>query len=315
MYDSVQLYLGMDILRSTDLSIFTVSQTRYIINKCSEHVREYNTPMSTTTNLRLCEHNPDNTSLLPDTGMLRYLADRTRPDILAALGEVSGGGEREPSDEHVQTCERIKSYLFTTKEVALHLGGPSPLMLFGYCDASYVTTGNCKSRLGSCLFINRDSGAFSNVSRNDTTVSHSSTEAEIKAIDMIAREIVYYRMILTFLGYEQLEPTKIYVDNKSAMDICRTIKLSHKVRHVNVKVHYVRELINQRVIQLIFIPTQFNVADVLTKALIRSIHNRHSSILIYGHNCVADANFEQFETYEYYASQIEYNNDNDIVIL
>ena len=314
MYDTVQLYLGMDIMRSMDLSVFTISQTRYIINKCNECTRAYTTPMSTTTNLRLCEHNPDNTSLLPDTGMLRYLADRTRPDILAALGEVSSGGEREPSDEHVDAVNRIKCYLSTTKEVTMQLGGSDPLELFGYCDAAYITTGNCKSRLGSCLFINRDSGAFSSVSRNDTTVSHSSTEAEIKAIDMIAKEIVYYRMILAFLGFEQLQPTKVYVDNKSAMDICKTIKLNHRVRHVNVKVHYIRELINQRVIELIFIPTEFNVADVLTKALIRVLHDRHSSILIYGHNCVAEAIYEQFKTYEYYANKIEYDNNTNEVI-
>lgn len=219
MYDSVQLYLAMDITRSVDGSMFQVSQERYIIEACDGYTRNYQTPMTPSTNLRIAEPNKANNSLLPDTGKLRYLADRTRPDILTALGEVSTGGADQPSDDHVSVMERMKGYLFNTKSKTLSLGGDGPVVLFGYCDAAYITTGNCKSRLGSCLFLNRNSGAISSVSKNDTTVSHSSTEPEIKAIDMISREIVCLRSMLEFLGHKQLEPTKIYVDNKSAIEL------------------------------------------------------------------------------------------------
>ena len=217
----LRLYLGMDIERSDDGRIFSVSQERYILDKFDGYgSKQYRTPMADTTNLRTAEPNPNNDSLLPDTGTMRYLADRTRPDILVALGEVSTGASMHPSDLHVGVAERIKHYLVASSSKTLHLGGTSPLVMFAYCDAAYIATGNCKSRLGSCIFLNTDSGAISSTSRNDTTVSHSSTEAELKAIDMVCREVVYFRKLLEFLGHAQAEPTAIYVDNKSAIELC-----------------------------------------------------------------------------------------------
>ncbi len=282
MYDDVKLYLAMDIVRSADGKVFQISQNRYIKEACKGFDRNYHTPMSTTTNLRVAESDMDNPSLLPDTGKLRYLADRTRPDILVALGEVSTGGADAPSDEHVMVMNRIKCYLNTTIDKTLNLGGGGPIEMFAYCDASYITTGNCKSRLGSCIFLNHTSAAISNVSKNDTTVSHSSTEPEIKAIDMVCREIVCMRSMLKLVGQEQIKAARIYVDNKSAIELCRTLKVRHNVRHINVRINYIRELINERVIKLVFISSEFIVADVLTKkALCKIVHDRHVDVLFH----------------------------------
>ena len=66
----------------------------------------------------------------------------------------------------------------------------------------------------------------------DNLVSHSSTEAEIKAIDKLCREIVYMREVLKFVGYEQKEPTVVYVDNKSAIELFKTLKVTHKTKHI-----------------------------------------------------------------------------------
>lgn len=89
----------------------------------------------------------------------------------------------------------------------MRFGGDDPIELFGYSDASYITVGNCKSRLGGCLFLGMYSGAISSYSKNDTTVSHSSTEAEIKAIDELCRQIVYIRDILIFMNINIVNPT------------------------------------------------------------------------------------------------------------
>jgi hypothetical protein len=65
-------------------------------------------------------------------------------------------------------------------------------LLFGYSDAAYITDGNAKSRLGGCAFMGLDAGAVLSFSRNDSimsSLSHSSTEAEIKAVDELMREM------------------------------------------------------------------------------------------------------------------------------
>jgi len=305
LFHEVKLYLGMDIERSEDRNMFRVSQKRYIGENFEKHKRTYQTPMATSTNLRIAEPNINNDSLLPITGKLRYLADRTRPDILVATGEVSTGGAENPSDQHCEVADRVRHYLTHTIDRALLLGGQGPIVLFGYCDAAYITTGKSKSRLGSCLFINYDCGAISCVSKNDSTVSHSSTEAEIKAIDMVCREIVNVRSILKFLEQEQTEPTKVYVDNKSAIELCRTLKVRNGIKHINVRINYIRELINERVIELIFVPSKYNVADVLTKPLSREDHDRHSRTLMEGHTNNDDGIMMTVESYEYYMNMIE----------
>ena len=62
------------------------------------------------------------------------------------------------------------NYLSTTSDLSLKLGGERDLTLFAYVDASYITDGNAKSRLGGCIFMGYDSGSVASFSRNDTIV-------------------------------------------------------------------------------------------------------------------------------------------------
>ena len=283
MHEEVKLYLGMDIERVNGK--YVIKQERYIESEFSAYHTNKLTPMSMNINLRLSVPNPANPSLLPDTGRFRYLADRTRPDILVSVGEVSTGGAEGPSDEHLLASKRIKNYLTTTKSIGITLGDDVKILtLFGYCDASYITTGNCKSRLGGCMFLGMNGGAIYSFSKNDTTISHSSTEAEIKAVDELCRQVVHVRELLEFMGYKFDAATTIYVDNKSAIELCSTLKMTHKTKHINMRINYIRELINKRMVSLSFIPTEYNVADVLTKPLAGKSHNRHCNVLMFGHN-------------------------------
>lgn len=305
MYEDVKLYLSMDITRSADSRTYYISQERYIEDSCKGCDKKFNTPMSTDINLREALPNMNNESLLPTTGKLRYIADRGRPDILQALGDVSTGGSVNPSDQHCATAFRLKCYLNNTKTRKLSLGGDDPIVLFGYSDAAYITKGKGKSRLGGCLFLNKTSGAISSYSRNDTTVSHSSCEAEIKAIDMMCREIIHMRQLLEFLGCKQEGPTVLYVDNKSAIELCNTLKVSHKTGHINVRIHYIRELINARLVTLTFVPSELNVSDILTKQLGRTPHERHTTVLLEGHQAIEDGatlflSIQDFPTQDYY---------------
>lgn len=86
------------------------------------------------------------------------------------------------------------------------------------------------------------------------------------------------------MGYKFDAATTIYVDNKSAIELCSTLKMTHKTKHINMRINYIRELINKRMVSLSFIPTEYNVADVLTKPLAAKSHNRHCNVLMFGHN-------------------------------
>ena len=85
------------------------------------------TPMLNTVNLRTAKLNPESESMLPITGTLRYLADRTRPDVLVATGSISTGGATNPSNEHVTTAERTINYLIQHSDFGLVLEGSTPI--------------------------------------------------------------------------------------------------------------------------------------------------------------------------------------------
>ena len=286
-------FIGMDIVYEKELNKIILSQSLYINDKIKKLMNNSDLdnipkdinkiiPMAPTTNLRTAIPNEKNDSLLNITGSLRYIADKTRHDILASTGEISCGGAKNPSDEHVKVANQILKYIFHTKDANLVLGGNDSIELFGFCDAAYVTTGDSRSRLGGCLFLGRDTGAFHSFSKLANTVCHSSTEAEIKALDELARTIVWIRDILEFLNCPMTSPTRIYMDNKSAIQLCEIFKINHKVRHINIRINYIRELINNKVIELHFIASNFNVADVLTKPLASESFHQHSNILLYG---------------------------------
>ena len=112
---------------------------------------------------RVCEHhlrtensNPENESLLSITKTFRYLADRTKPDVLVATGSISTGGAgsistggaTNLSNEQVTTAERTISYLIQHSDFGLVLGESTPITVFGYADAAYITDGDAKNRLG-----------------------------------------------------------------------------------------------------------------------------------------------------------------------
>jgi hypothetical protein len=200
-----------------------------------------------------------------------------------SVGEISSNASPYPSDAHLEVAKSIFKYLKETKDIVLKLGGQSEAReLFGFSDASYVTTGNCKSRLGGVVFYGYDSGAIEKFSVNDTTVSHSSTESEIKALDLTIRAIIHCRNLLKYLLDIDLEPTTVYVDNKSAIELVKTLKSNNNTRHLAMRIEFIRECINNRIIEVVFIPTDLNVADILTKPLAAKPFLQHRERLMSG---------------------------------
>ena len=109
------------------------------------------------------------------------------------------------------------------------------------------------------------------------------------ALDEIIRFIEHFREVLKFLKCCDLsEPTKIYIDNKSAIELCKVLKITHKTSSVNIKINKIRENINSKIVELHFIESEHNVADILTKALCLAIYLIHSNYLQNGFNGIED---------------------------
>jgi hypothetical protein len=217
-----------------------------------------------------------------EVGSLRFLADRTKPDILTAVGML-GSAAATPSEEHVKGVKHLGQYLKSVLGEGVTYGGSDKeVLLFGYCDASYLP--RSKSRIGYAFFLNLESGTIYSRSFTDKTVSHSSCEVEIKAIDEAIRQVIWLRGFLTEIGFPQLAPTVLYTDSISAKTLIDSFQVGNNSAHLVMRLNYLHECVENKLIELKYINTLDQVADILTKLLPYPAHQKFKQFLLEGHN-------------------------------
>ena len=93
-------------------------------------------------------------------------------------------------------------------------------------------------------------------------------EAEYVALSSCGRKLAHYRHFLTTIGFPQLQASNVYEDNQSAINLAIAPHIPRKSRHIHVRHHYIRRLVEDGLVNLIHLPTSSMTADLLTKALI-----------------------------------------------
>jgi hypothetical protein len=105
------------------------------------------------------------------------------------------------------------------------------------------------------------------LSRKQTSVALSTTEAEYIAACSTSSEVVWLRKLLAGLFDLELEVTCIFCDNQSCIKLSENPVFHDKSKHVEIKYHYIRDLVQKGVVKLQYIGTDEQIADVLTKPL------------------------------------------------
>ncbi len=112
-------------------------------------------------------------------------------------------------------------------------------------------------------------GALTWKSKKQDCVALSTAEAEYVALSSAAQESVWLNKWSAELGCSLKEPTLIYEDNQSTISMCKNPQFHGRAKHIDIRHHFVRELVTQRNIELQYCPSQDMVADMLTKGLAR----------------------------------------------
>jgi len=203
-------------------------------------------------------------------GSLMYLTMGTRPDVSFAVQSLSKYLSN-PGRAHWTAVQRTIRYINATRELKLTLGGMEPILLSGCTDADWAGDLDNRTSVSGYAF-NLGSGSISWSSKGQGCVAGSSTEAEYVAADYAAKEAVWLRALLKFLGYEQGNPTIIQCDNNGAISLTKNAAFHNRTKHIDVKYHAVRRYVDQRVIGFEYLSTQEMAADVFTKGLERPKH-------------------------------------------
>jgi hypothetical protein len=109
-------------------------------------------------------------------------------------------------------------------------------------------------------------------------VTLSTTEAEYVALSEAAREIKFVHQVLSSLEFAVELPIKINVDNVAAIFLSNNKNASDRTKHVDIRYHFMREMIDDGFVEVVLVSIDRNIADVLTKNLDISIKFLKKSI-------------------------------------
>jgi len=161
--------------------------------------------------------------------------------------------------------KRILRYLVGTENHGLVIQRNQHKSIIGFSDADWATdTDDQKFTTGYCIYFGANIVSWS--SHKQKVVSRSSTEAEYRSIAAVLAEILWLTSLLQEL-HIPTEVPKIYSDNLGAVQLASNPIMHSKTKHFELDLHFVRDNIQQMRVQLIQLPTQFQIADLLTKPI------------------------------------------------
>jgi len=169
-----------------------------------------------------------------------------------------------PGWEHWEAVKRIFRYLKGTKDMKL-VYGDRKANLEGFVDADGASQDHRRAISGYVFMV--DGGAVSWSSKKQELVTLSTTEAEYVAATHAAKEAVWLRRLIGEIFSPPKEPTTLHGDNKSAIALAHGGQYHARTKHIDIRYHYIRYIIEAEVIKLIYCPTGEQTTDILTKAL------------------------------------------------
>ncbi|KAI8665375.1 polyprotein [Fusarium sp. Ph1] len=195
-----------------------------------------------------------------------YAAMITRPDVAFAASRLARFNSN-PGPKHHQAADRVLLYLKKTKNLALQFGQDDRFLVAS--DASFAD--NLEDQKSSQAYVMRLFGGTIGWRANkQSTVTTSTTEAELLALSQAAKEAMFITRLVKELGI-QLEEEKIHIqcDNQQTIRLIHKDinKLQTKLRHIDIHNHWLRQEAQRNRIQVDYIPTDQMIADGLTKTV------------------------------------------------
>lgn len=198
-------------------------------------------------------------------GCLMYACLTTRPDLAAAVNFFSQY-QSCPTDEHWAYLKRILRYLRGSLDVGLVYRRGEGKALEVYSDSDWANDPNDRRSVSGSVFKSFGS-TVAWITRKQHTVALSSTEAELAALCVAVCHGLWMLRLLQDLGCEVNGPVTYFEDNQSTIRITEDSKGFGRLKHVDVKLFFLKDLVKQKQIVLEYVPTTDQQADVMTKAL------------------------------------------------
>ena len=230
-----------------------------------DELKPVSTPMSTATSLDPDENGEavDQREYRSMIGSLLYLT-ATRPDIQFAVC-LCARFQASPRSSHQTTVQRIFRYLKHTPEFEIWYSASSSLDLVGFSDADFAGCGiDRKSTSGTCHFLGSSLICWS--ARKQSSVAQSITEAEYIAAASCCSQILWIVQTMRDYGVTY-KSVPLMCDSSSAICLAHNPVFHGRAKHIKVRHHFLRDHVEKGEIEMKFIDTERQLADIFTKPL------------------------------------------------
>ena len=139
-----------------------------------------------------------------------------------------------------------------------------------FCDADWANGSDRKSISGYVTIIARGAVAWS--SKKQQTVALSTAEAEYIAATHITKHVLWHRSLYSKLNFSLPTTSTIFTDNKAAIAISHHPESHAQTKHIDICYHFLHDLVNARTINMVYVNTHNNLANLFTKGLSRITH-------------------------------------------
>ncbi|GJZ05147.1 retrovirus-related pol polyprotein from transposon TNT 1-94 [Tanacetum coccineum] len=198
-------------------------------------------------------------------GSLMYLS-ASRPDIVFAVC-MCARYQAKPTEKHLHAIKRIFRYLKGTIHMGLWYPKDSGFALRAFADADYAGCQDTRrSTSGSAQFLRDKLVSWS--LKKQKSVAISTIEAYYIALSGCCAQILWMRSQLSDYGFT-FNKIPLYCDNQSAIVLCYNNVQHSRSKHIDIRHHFIKEQVENRVVEVYFVETKYQLADICTKALSR----------------------------------------------
>ncbi|RVX19268.1 Retrovirus-related Pol polyprotein from transposon RE1 [Vitis vinifera] len=205
-------------------------------------------------------------------GRLMYLA-HTRPDLAYALSVVSQY-MHNPGEQHMNAVMRILRYLKNApRKGILFAKNVDHQSIEVYTDADWAgAVDDRRSTSGYFTFVGGNLVTWK--SKKQNVVARSSAKAEFRGMALGLCEALWLRLLLQDLGYLSRQPIRLFCDNKAACDIAHNPVQHDRTKHVEVDRFFIKEKLDDKIVELPKIRSEDQLADILTKAVSSQVFSK-----------------------------------------
>ena len=268
---SADMFVGIQIERNRNTKTIFLHQEAYakrILNKFNmDDAIPRNIPADP--NTKLCEPSEKvelNVPYREAIGSLMFLVNVSRPDLAFIVNYLSRF-VCNFDKSHWEAVKRVMKYLVDTCHYGIeYRANDGGLHINAYSDSNFASgSPKFKSTSGGVMCL--ASGPVIWIARKQSVVAMSTTEAEYIAASTMSREIIWVRMFLQEIGYPCIEPTILRVDNRGAIQLAKYPSSSRSTKHIKIHYHFIRHQIEAKEIDVQYISTDYQLADLFTKCL------------------------------------------------